>query len=72
MPAFEYVAERTGKVLDAFAGDRVSTFEYATGRARSVVEAITRRLPAEQHMRALADWSNAYAKIRRVEEVPRG
>lgn len=62
----EYVSVRTDRVLDRITGDRVDRLRYETGRARDLVEDLTRRLPADRAMDALSDWSNGYVALRRV------
>ncbi|GLH97354.1 hypothetical protein [Phytohabitans aurantiacus] len=64
----EYVSVRSGKVLDRITvdGDEIS---YETGKARQVVEDVTRHLPTTTPVaEALRSWSNGYTQLRPAEQ----
>jgi hypothetical protein len=62
----EYVSVRSGKVLDRITIDGTS-ISYETGKARQVVEDLTRRLTPGQYEAALSFWSNGHAQLRPAE-----
>lgn len=63
----EYVSVGSGNVLDRITVDG-ETISYETGKARQVVEDLTRRLTPGQYSAALSRWSNGHAQLRAAAE----